>query len=410
MLIFPWSGLSSTAYLKLDNLKIDFKDMDIDRDLSIIPWVFDNQEMPLALSKQTIHPQSAFNISEYSLITTDIYIGIQLIGFKYQDEEKYNFYLKNANNFSASVIVNSKKAMTKVSYPLTLCEVQKNNFSSSSKNFREETEDDLIWKASLEIPREYFGLDFTISPSFELKNEDETRIYSGGEKKYSDSWIRFNFNESEPIIKNGQKIELQKVYFSTGKTLEPDKNIEIPKELKHEEWWLSTEIDNDGKPDGYVNIDIEALKDILEETPSSKSDWFYQFKRLKQDELIAGVWKVVLHTILVKIFKNSMEKIEDSDESDVDQTIESVYDELPEFDKSALGYFSTKVLSTHGVNDSFENASYQLIKEIIEEGPERNVSLINIEIEKFIDIKKSTELVWEAKKQEEEEEETWIDF
>ena len=175
MLIFPWSGLSSTAYLKLDNLKIDFKDIDIDRDLSILPWVFDNQEMPLALSKQTIHPQSAFNISEYSLITTDIYIGIQLIGFKYQDEEKYNFYLKNANNFSASVIVNSKKAMTKVSYPLTLCEVQKNNFSSSSKNFREETKDDLIWKGSLEIPREYFGLDFTISPSFELKNEDERR-------------------------------------------------------------------------------------------------------------------------------------------------------------------------------------------------------------------------------------------
>ena len=33
----------------------------------------------------------------------------------------------------------------------------------------------------------------------------------------------------------------------------------------------------------------------------------------------------------------------------------------------------------------------------MENGPERNLTLMNLEIEKFIDIKKSTELVWEAK-------------
>ena len=40
----------------------------------------------------------------------------------------------------------------------------------------------------------------------------------------------------------------------------------------------------------------------------------------------------------------------------------------------------------------------------MENGPERNIALMNLEIEKFIDIKKSTELVWEAKSKEDEEE------
>ena len=45
----------------------------------------------------------------------------------------------------------------------------------------------------------------------------------------------------------------------------------------------------------------------------------------------------------------------------------------------------------------------------MENGPERNIALMNLEIEKFIDIKKSTELVWERKIREDEEEDVNIE-
>ena len=47
----------------------------------------------------------------------------------------------------------------------------------------------------------------------------------------------------------------------------------------------------------------------------------------------------------------------------------------------------------------------EVIREIIQNGPERNIALMNLEIEKFVDIKKSTELVYEMKDDEEEEDE-----
>ena len=87
----------------------------------------------------------------------------------------------------------------------------------------------------------------------------------------------------------------------------------------------------------------------------------------------------------------------------------SVYEDLPDFDKSALGFFSKKITLINRATDSAENASLKVIREIIEEGPERNVALMSIEIEKFIDIKKSTELVWESKQEEEESGDVWID-
>ena len=62
--------------------------------------------------------------------------------------------------------------------------------------------------------------------------------------------------------------------------------VYIEKKLKHEEWWLSTEIDNDQKPYGFVNIDIDSLKEIMEESPAGKKDdWFYNFKKFSKNKI-----------------------------------------------------------------------------------------------------------------------------
>ena len=144
---------------------------------------------------------------------------------------------------------------------------------------------------------------------------------------------------------------------------------------------------------------------MLEETAEdTNKDWFFYFKRLKQDEITNTVWKVVMHTILVKVFKNISDQLEEIEDFSHEEVSRSAYEYLSEFEKAALGFFSKKILAINRATDSSENASLEVIREIMDNGPERNIALMNLEIEKFIDIKKSTELVWEAKTKEEQEE------
>jgi hypothetical protein len=147
---------------------------------------------------------------------------------------------------------------------------------------------------------------------------------------------------------------------------------------------------------------------LLEETTEdTNKDWFFYFKRLKQDEITSTVWKVVMHTVLVKVFKNISDKIDEIalEETTKEELSVSAYEQLSEFEKAALGFFSKRILAINRATDSSENASLEVIREIIQNGPERNIALMNLEIEKFVDIKKSTELVYEMKDDEEEEDE-----
>lgn len=413
MLIFPWSNLLVASYIKLSHFKIDGKEVDLKPDIEFKNWLLDIGDEQKNPSKITIYPRNDFEINDYNLIETEVFVGLQLEGDSHNNPQKYKYYEKSHDIFeqlsSANLIVHSIPSMTRVSFPLEA--VDHHELATDESDLRVNVLDDLFFKAKIQIPKDYFGLDFTINPSFELptttNNNELLGIHSGGEPKYSDSILRINFNESEPIIKNGQKIEIKKVYFSTGEPYnkeEVNEIIDIEDNLKSEEWWVSTEVDNDDKPYGYVNIDLNSIKELLEETTEdTNKDWFYYFKRLKQDEITSTVWKVVMHTILVKVFKKIGEDREDLEEISQEEISILAYDHLSEFEKAALGFFSKKILAINNATDSSENASLEVIKEILENGPERNISLMNLEIEKFIDIKKATELVWEAKTIEEDE-------
>ena len=410
MLIFPWSDLSIASYIKLSSFKIDGKEMDLHPDIDYERWLLAIGDQPKNPSKITLYPRDEFDVKDYNLIEADVIVGLQLTGMDYVNPILYQFYDDMIDSVQANLVVHSAPSMTRLSYPLEI--INTHELATQDLGIRDSVEDDYLFKATVQIPKDYFGLDFTINPTIEMltsaEGEEVLGIYSGGEPKYSDSILRINFNETEPIIKNGQKIELKKVYFSTREPYnkeDGEENIDIEPSLKGEEWWVSTEVDNDDKPYGYVNIDLNSISELLEETTEDTSnDWFFYFKRLKQDEITNTVWKVVMHTILVKVFKNISEEIEELEDFSQEEISRSAYEHLSEFEKAALGFFSKKILAINRATDSSENASLEVIREIMENGPERNIALMNLEIEKFIDIKKSTELVWEAKSKEDEEE------
>ena len=415
MLIFPWSDLSIESYIKLSNFKIDGKEMDLHSDIDYETWMLEIGDQPKNPSKITLYPRDEFDVKDYNLIETDVIVGLQLTGIDYVNPILYQFYDDMIDSVQANLVVHSAPSMTRLSYPLET--INTRELATQDLGIRDSVEDDYLFKATVQIPKDYFGLDFTINPTIEMSTSTEVEevlgIYSGGEPKYSDSILRINFNETEPIIKNGQKIELKKVYFTTGEPYnreDGEENIDIEPSLKGEEWWVSTEVDNDDKPYGYVNIDLNSISELLEETTEDTSnDWFLYFKRFKQDEITNTVWKVVMHTILVKVFKNIGDQLEELDDFSQEEVSRSAYEHLSEFEKAALGFFSKKILAINRATDSSENASLEVIREIMENGPERNIALMNLEIEKFIDIKKSTELVLERKIKEDEEEDVNIE-
>jgi hypothetical protein len=414
MLIFPWSDLSVASYIKLSNLKIDGKEVDLGPDIDYEKWIYEIGDQPKNPSKITIYPQNEWDIKDYNLIEAEVIVGLQMTGLDHTDPSVFNFYESEIESLEANLVLHSSSSMTRLSYPLE--EILTDKIANQKNmDYRTSVEDDYLFKANIQIPKEYFGLDFTINPTIEVPTSIEGNqvlgIHSGGEPKYSDSILRINFNETEPIIKNGQKIEIKKIYFSTGEPYskeDGDENVDIEKSLKSEEWWVSTEVDNDDKPFGYVNIDLNSISELLEETTEdTNKDWFFYFKRLKQDEITSTVWKVVMHTVLVKVFKNISDKIDEIalEETTKEELSVSAYEQLSEFEKAALGFFSKRILAINRATDSSENASLEVIREIIQNGPERNIALMNLEIEKFVDIKKSTELVYEMKDDEEEEDE-----
>ncbi len=415
MLIFPWSDLSIESYIKLSNFKIDGKEMDLHSDIDYETWMLEIGDQPKNPSKITLYPRDEFDVKDYNLIETDVIVGLQLTGIDYVNPILYQFYDDMIDSVQANLVVHSAPSMTRLSYPLET--INTRELATQDLGIRDSVEDDYLFKATVQIPKDYFGLDFTINPTIEMltsaEGEEVLGIYSGGEPKYSDSILRINFNETEPIIKNGQKIELKKVYFTTGEPYnreDGEENIDIEPSLKGEEWWVSTEVDNDDKPYGYVNIDLNSISELLEETTEDTSnDWFLYFKRFKQDEITNTVWKVVMHTILVKVFKNIGDQLEELEDFSQEEVSRSAYEYLSEFEKAALGFFSKKILAINRATDSSENASLEVIREIMENGPERNIALMNLEIEKFIDIKKSTELVLERKIKEDEEEDVNIE-
>ena len=411
MLIFPWSDLSIASYIKLSSFKIDGKEMDLDPDIDFERWLLEIGDQPKNPSKTTLYPRDEFDVKDYDLIETDVIVGLQMAGMDHTNPILYQFYEDMIDSVHASLVLHSAPSMTRLSYPLE--RIDSHELSGQDDlEIRDAVLDDYLFRATVQIPKDYFGLDFTINPTIEIptsaEGDEVLGIHSGGEPKYSDSVIRINFNESEPIIKNGQKIKIKKIYFSTGEPYnkeDGEESVDIEQSLKSEEWWVSTEVDNDDRPFGYVNIDLNSISELLEETTEdTNKDWFFYFKRLKQDEITSTVWKVVMHTILVKVFKNISEEIEELEDFSQEEISRSAYEHLSEFEKAALGFFSKKILAINRATDSSENASLEIIREIMENGPERNIALMNLEIEKFIDIKKSTELVWEAKSKEDEEE------
>ena len=176
MLIFPWSDLSIASYMKLSGFKIDGKEMDLDPDIDFERWLLEIGDQPKNPSKTTLYPRDEFDVKDYDLIETDVIVGLQMAGMDHTNPILYQFYEDMIDSIHASLVLHSAPSMTRLSYPLK--RIKSHELSGQDDiEIRDAVIDDYLFRATVQIPKDYFSLDFTIIPQLRSLLQQKEKKY-----------------------------------------------------------------------------------------------------------------------------------------------------------------------------------------------------------------------------------------
>ena len=264
----------------------------------------------------------------------------------------------------------------------------------------------MYWKTSIKISKDYFGKSIYISPYIESKltpifSNKNLGIFAGGEINKSTEFIKINFIEKEPPIA-GMSIPIEKVEFKKGvKYNTQDKVNAIPDIAINEELWVSTEVSNETPPYGYVNMDLKHITSMLEEGNTNEGEvWYGLVKKLKYSELSSSVIKTVVSSTLVEIIELILEA-KDSDVEDIKDNPETyALENINEFNLNILGYFCQKIGGEGGVENDRMTSILDSLKYIDENGIDQFNSKLQVEIDKKVEIKKYSELLYKRNEKE----------
>ena len=134
--------------------------MDLHSDIDYETWMLEIGDQPKNPSKITLYPRDEFDVKDYNLIETDVIVGLQLTGIDYVNPILYQFYDDMIDSVQANLVVHSAPSMTRLSYPLET--INTRELATQDLGIRDSVEDDYLFKATVQIPKDYFGLSDTI--------------------------------------------------------------------------------------------------------------------------------------------------------------------------------------------------------------------------------------------------------
>ena len=395
MSILPWIQYVQTPYIKISNLKIDGESQSL-RD----EWREERLSNPgenFSLSNFEIFAPSEYGISDYQNIELDVFFGINEI---IQESPNYSkkaekFYDENLDSLNVYAVTHGIETKFRISQKMKLI-----------KEGSPLDDSPMYWKTSIKISKDYFGKSIYISPYIESKltpifSNNNLGIFAGGEINKNTEFIKINFIEKEPPIA-GMSIPIEKVEFKKGvKYNTQDKVNAIPDIAINEELWVSTEVSNETPPYGYVNMDLKHITSMLEEGNTNEGEvWYGLVKKLKYSELSSSVIKTVVSSTLVEIIELILEA-KDSDVVDIKDNPETyALENINEFNLNILGYFCQKIGGEGGVENDRMTSILDSLKYIDENGIDQFNSKLQVEIDKKVEIKKYSELLYKRNEKE----------
>ncbi len=150
---------------------------------------------------------------------------------------------------------------------------------------------------------------------------------------------------------------------------------------------------------GYVNMDLEHLQIFLEEGNIAMNRGLLDtLKQFKQKQIASSIWKTFCSATVSKIASEYEKALsEEKDKTNKDDAAMDAIESLTEFEQSALGFFCQKITEKNGV----QNDRVASIKEVLKkyfadgEGIDGFNSLLHVEIDKKIGIKKYSKIMYD---------------
>ena len=390
MAILPWIPYVKKPYIKISNLKIDGESRVLRPEWDEVK--LHNPSTDLTLSNFEIFVPSEYGITNYDQIDFDLYFGIT--DGKNEPSpnlEVEDFYTEELNNLEVFAVIHGYETKFRISQKMKLV-----------KNGSPLDDSILYWKASLSLSKDYFGSSIYVSPYIESKlnkifddKENDRGIFGGGEINKTTDFIKINFVSQEPPV-SGQEIPIEKVEFIKGvKYNTEDKVNSIPKDVLNEELWVSTEVADEHKPYGYVNMDLPHIRSYLEESNEGNKAIYSLQKKLIYSDISSSVIKTVISATLIELIELTLEAKSSDNEDERDKPELFALENINEFKKDILGYFTQKIGSQGGVENDRATSIIEALKYIEENGIDQFNSKLQVEIDRKVNIKRNRKNIYD---------------
>lgn len=394
MTILPWNNFVIQGYIRLEYLKIDGNTKKLKKE-----WSVDGlSESSNTSNFYTIHPRTEYDIDDYSKIELKVYFGIEDLINNGYDSNVVKYYKNHYKDFKVYCVVSGLDTKLRIPFRMSL-----ENQSSPLD------ESPFLWSKEIQISENFFGKDILINIYVEDNLEklfklNQNAVFSGGEIGQRTENIRINFKDKEPPAGSGAEIQIRKVYFEEGRDFETNEIYkDIPKQAIYEELWVSTESEGpNDKPSGYVNMDLEHLQIFLEEGNIAMNRGLLDtLKQFKQKQIASSIWKTFCSATVSKIaseFEKALnEENEEKEKMNKDDAAMYAIESLTEFEQSALGFFCQKITEKNGVQNDRISSIKEILKKYFDdgEGIDGFNSLLHVEIDKKIGIKKYSKVMYD---------------
>jgi len=396
MSILPWIAYVKEPYIKISNLRIDGEHKAL-RD----EWdetKLHNPSIDTTLSNFEIFVPSEYGISNYENIEFDLFFGITDGRYESDPNNKVeDFYEERLKNIDVYAIIHGYETKFRISQKMKLVR------SGSPLD-----ESPLYWKTSLSLSKDYFGSSIYISPYIETGIgaifEDKVSIkgiFGGGEINKQTDFIKINFASKEPPV-SGQEIPIEKVEFKKGVKYNTEEKVNaIPGNLLNEELWVSTEVAHERKPYGYVNMDLPHIQSFLEEGNEKENTTIYNLqKKLIYSDISSSVIKTVVNATLIELIELTVKAKRSENEDERDHPEMYALENVNEFKKDILGFFTQKIGSDGGVENDRQTSIIEALKYIEENGIDQFNSKLQVEIERKVDTKKHRKMIHDQHEKE----------
>tara|TARA_A100001011_G_scaffold164270_1_gene172930 strand:+ start:6361 stop:7566 length:1206 start_codon:yes stop_codon:yes gene_type:complete len=391
MSILPWISYVKIPYIKISNLRIDGQLKTLKKE-----WDEESLHTPsvdTTIADFEIFPPSEYGISNYEEIEFDLYFGIT--DARYENNPNLtveDFYDEELKNFGVYAIIHGYETKFRVSQKMKIVKAGSPLDESS-----------LYWKTHINLSKDYFGDAIYISPYIEsslgsiFEDKKSNRgIFGGGEINKNTNFIKINFTSKEPPA-SGQTIPIEKVEFKKGVKFNTEDSVNaIPPEVLNEELWVSTEVALERQPYGYVNMDLPHIRSFLENSDEGDTATIYKLqKKLVYSEFSSSVIKTVVNAALIELIEKTIEAKESSNDDERENPEVYALENINEYKKNILGYFTQKIGSDGDVENDRTTSIIEALKYIEENGIDGFNSKLQVEIDKKVELKKHRKKIYD---------------